>query len=113
MRAGDARNLVSVYRRSESRDVYGDVLAGYAARTERAWVDIRRDTGALVDYGAGEEQRGPAKGRAHYLADIAERDVLQVVDGPDAGTKWLVAAVFHPSGRDKDLALEQFTGSLT
>jgi hypothetical protein len=113
MRAGEARNLCNVQRRNEARDSYGDVGAGYAALPDQAWVDIRRDTGALQDYGAGDQPRAVAKGRAHYLADIAVRDVLEVVAGPDEGTSWLVEAVFHPGGKDKDLALSQFTGSLT
>lgn len=113
MRAGGARNLCAIYRRNEARDEYADVSAGWAAIAESAWVDIKRDGGALVDYGAGDQPRSPAKGRAHFLADIAERDVLSVTAGPDEGTTWLVEAVYHPDGRDKDLALSQFTGSLT
>jgi hypothetical protein len=112
MRAGGARNLCAIYRRNESRDAFGDVGAGWAAIAEQAWVDIKRDGGTLVDYGAGDQQRAPAKGRAHFLADIRERDVLSVTAGPDEGSAWLVEAVFHPDGRDKDLSLSQFTGSL-
>lgn len=113
MRAGAARDLCNVHRRSETRDSYGDVAAGYAALAEQAWVEIRRDTGALQDYGAGDQQRAQAKGRAHFRADIEPRDVLEVMAGPDEGTSWLVEAVFHAGGQDKDLALSQFTGSLT
>lgn len=109
MRAGDARNLVTVYRRSETRDDYGDVSPGWTAQPVQAWVSINRDRAALVDYGAGDQPRGAAKGRAHFLADIQIRDVLRVTDGPDVGTDWLVAGVFHPGGRDSDLVLEQST----
>lgn len=112
MRAGAARDLVTVYRRHETKDGYGDVDAGYAAEATQAWVDIRRDNGILLDSGPGEEQRASAKGRAHYLADIQPRDVLRVTAGPDEGTDWMVTAAFHAGAQDLDLALEQFTGSL-
>jgi hypothetical protein len=112
MRAGAARDLCNVKRRSETRDDYADVAAGFATAGQ-AWVNIRRDTGVLQDYGAGEQPRGGAKGEAHFHADIQERDVLEVIAGPDDGTNWLVESVFHPGGQQKDLVLSIYTGSLT
>lgn len=112
MQSGQLLNRATIQRRNESRDDYGDVGAGWADAGQ-AWVGIRRDTGALQDYGAGDQPRGGAKGEAHFHADIAARDVLEVTDGPDAGTNWLVESVFHPGGEFKQLVLSQFTGSLT
>jgi hypothetical protein len=113
MRTGEARNLVTVYRGTQTRDAYGDVGAGLAATTPTIWVDIVRERSGLVDRGAGDEVLIAAKGFCHYAADVNERDVLSVTGGPEAGTKWRVLAAFHPHARHTELTLEQFTGSLS
>jgi hypothetical protein len=113
MRTGEARNLCTVYRGTQTRDSYGDVGAGLAAQTPAIWVDIQRERSGLVDRGPGEEVLIGAKGFCHYAADVNERDVLVVTGGPEVGTKWRVLAAFHPKARHTELTLEQFTGSLT
>jgi hypothetical protein len=113
MRAGEARNLVTVYRTTETRDEYGDVDPGWAAQRVQLWVDIQRDRSALVDRGPGDQASVAAKGYAHYGVDVRARDVLDVTDGPEAGTKWRVLAAFHPRARHTELTLEAFTGSLS
>lgn len=48
----------------------------------------------------------------HAGADIQRNDVLEVIAGPEAGTKWSVEGVHAPGDGSLLLALSVFNGDL-
>lgn len=112
MKIGELRNRATAYRPTETPDEYADVLSGYA-EGDSFWVGIKRERNGLIDQGPGDQPAVTAIGQARFGVDVLARDVLDVVSGPEVGTRWRVLAAFHPAKRHTDLVLEQFTGDLT
>lgn len=89
MRVGQLRSRVQVWRPVETRGVRGETVTTYA-RAARAWVGIQALSRALQNYGAGELAEGSMQLVAHGRAPIQPRDVLEVIAGVQAGTRWRV-----------------------
>src|SRR5690349_2136875 len=66
--------------------------SGYNARPDQSW------TGLLAESPLGEVQ---AATRIWFLdagfTDIAQRDVLEITEGPESGTRWKVHSVTKPT----------------
>ena len=97
MRAGRLRSRAIIRRPTEARQPLGDVETTYPA-VGMAWVDVRPPRRLVANYGAGEipEGRMEAELRAHI--DVRMRDVLEIVAGPEAGTRWRAVSPPHRPG---------------
>lgn len=110
-----------LYRSIESRDEFGDTVAewvpqdtppGKNCRTDETWA------GAQDDRGPGERQAGE---RLWFLdrrfGDVRDRDVLEIVEGPEAPMKIKVLSVNRPTNPREvhhfEINSEIFQGELT
>ncbi len=64
----------------------------------RAWMELREPRRTLKDYGAGEAPSGEMEALGHLHTDIDVRDGIEVLSGPEAGSRWRVMTVDHPRG---------------
>lgn len=91
---------VVVYRSTVTQDELQDPIAvwgplpapvGRNARPNQAW------SGSLQDHGPGEQQGAMRQWFLHKGFDVAERDVLEVVSGPEAPNLLRVESVTRPT----------------
>lgn len=85
-----------IYRATESRDGYNDVVQSWSALDAPDGMNCRADlgwSGVLQDQGAGEFQNAKRRWFLHKSFDVAERDVLSVIDGPNAPVNLLIVGV--------------------
>lgn len=107
-RAGELTSRVRIYRGAETRDEYGDVAAGWTD-AGTLWMGFTDPSQRLADYGAGEQEVGTMLGTARHGSDLRERDGLEVLSGPEEGSRYRVQSVFK--GRHATTAvLERFNG---
>lgn len=112
---------VRVWRNAPTRDAYGDKTEAFAplasapasnnARPDQAW------SGALQDQGAGEEQAAKRRWYLDRSVVVAERDVLQVVAGPESPATLRVVSVTKPTAPQTvhhlEVNVEAWQGTLT
>lgn len=89
------------YRATVTRDSFGGTVEGWV-ETEGtpAGLNSRPDqnwAGALQDHGPGEQQGAMRRWFLHREFDVEERDVLQVVEGAEAGLLLRVESVTKPT----------------
>lgn len=91
---------VVVYRAGTARDELQDVVetwepltapVGKNARPNQGW------SGALQDHGPGQQQGAMRQWFLQKAFDVAERDVLAVEEGPEAGLRLKVESVTRPT----------------
>ena len=112
MRAGRLRSRAIIRRPTEERQPLGDVETTYPA-VGMAWVDVRPPRRLVANYGAGEipEGRMEAELRAHI--DVRMRDVLEIVAGPETGTRWrAVSPPYRPGDGSLVILLEVYEPEL-
>jgi hypothetical protein len=93
---------VEVWRTVESTGAYNEVVDEWTLVEE-----ADRDNAAIVpakmrlqdEIGAGEHRGGRVDWYLAKWLDVQERDVLNVVAGPNAPSKWRVVSTTIPSGR--------------
>jgi hypothetical protein len=90
-----------LYRATPTRDTYGDLVEAWAAQAVPAGKNCRADQGwggDLTDHGPGEQQ---STNRVWFLdkafADVRERDVLSITEGPETGSKVRILSVTRPT----------------
>lgn len=64
----------------------------------------------LVDIGPGETTRGRVLLYMHRRLDVVERDVLRVISGPQAPSRWRVASVARPRDHHVEAMVEPWVG---
>jgi len=63
-----------------------------------AWVDVRPPRRLVANYGAGEVAEGRMEAELREHIDVRMRDVIEIVAGPEAGTRWRAVAPPHRPG---------------
>lgn len=110
-------HTVTVHRRSEARDAYGDVVVTWpaVAGMTGAQAGVQRRGARLVDQGAGVEEEGTHDVFMLPHADVQADDVLEVTAGPEMAASPLlrVLSVARPRGHHTELAAEKWEGSLS
>jgi hypothetical protein len=104
-----------VWRPAQSRGAYGTVEDTWTVVTEPARNNcepppISLDTN---DAGPGEQRSGAV--RRWYMtreADVAERDVVEVYEGPESPSYWRVLSVSFPRRHHYRLVMEPWKGEL-
>ena len=89
-----------VYRATVTRDEYGGTVETWVAQTAPDGLNARPDqnwSGAQQDHGPGEQQGATRRWFLSNGFDVAERDVVYVVSGPEAGTYLRVESVTQPT----------------
>src|SRR5690625_758205 len=104
MRAGRLRSRAMVRRPTEGRGALGDVETAYPA-VGMAWIDVRPPRRMLASYGAGELPAGTMEAELRAHIDVQMRDVLEIVAGPERGTRWRAVSPPHRPGRGELLIL--------
>ncbi len=91
-----------VYRKAQDRGEYAQVENAWDVVTEtpsqnNLWTSPQNTR--LRDPGGGEATDGVEADRWYMTkeADVAERDVVQLVSGPEAPSYWLVQSASSPS----------------
>lgn len=103
---------------TEVVDDWGDAVNAYAPQHDGTPQPIRitPPTGGLAGTAAGVRPVGQEV--AFGLGDLGSKrtDILQVTEGPEAGTRWRVLEVAHPSGtpvaHHTEMTVEPWTGKL-
>ena len=104
MRAGRLRSRAVIRRPTETRGEYGDVITTYPP-VGMAWVDVRVPRRMIANYGAGELPTGTMEAELRAHIDVQMRDVLEIVAGPERGTRWRAVSPPHRPGRGELLIL--------
>jgi head-tail adaptor len=113
MRAGRLRSRAVIRRPTETRGPLGSVETTYP-QVGMAWVDVRVPRRMIANYGAGELPTGTMEAELRDRIDLRMRDVLEIVAGPETGTRWRVISPPHRPGRGELLVLlEVFNDPLT
>lgn len=109
-----------VYRATELRDELQDAVASWSPLPPPAGKNCRPNqawSGSLEDRGPGQQQ---AATRTWYLVpsfDVRERDVLSIVDGPEAPLLVRVLSVNRPTApmdiHHLEVEVEVWNGSVT
>lgn len=111
---------VTPHRATYTRDDFGGTTPTWAAQSAPARLNARPDqdwSGAQQDHGPGEQQGAKRRWFLDRGIDIAERDVLEVVDGPEAPSLLRVESVTKPTQRGTrvhhiEVNVEVWEGSL-
>ena len=93
---------VVAYRSIPTRDSFGGTVDAWAATMTPAGNNARPDqewSGDQQDHGPGEQQGAKRRWLLDSGFDPAERDVLEVVSGPEAGLQLRVLSVTSPTRR--------------
>lgn len=92
---------VVLYRAVAPRDQYGDTVEGWTAEASPAGLNARPDeawAGSFTDHGPGEQ---PGTTRRWFLdktfGTVRARDVLDVVEGPEAPLRIRAISVTLPT----------------
>lgn len=104
MRAGRLRSRAVIRRPTEERGGLGDVETTYPP-VGMAWVDVRPPRRMIANYGAGEIPAGTMEAELRAHIDVRMRDVLEIVAGPERGTRWRAVSPPHRPGRGELLIL--------
>lgn len=111
---------VVLYRATTTRDGFGDTVESWVAQDGPSAFNARPNqnwSGDLQDPGPGEKQRSLRQWFLVAEFDVRERDVMSVVDGPEAGALLRVVSVSRTTaGRTlhhHEVNVEPFTGSLS
>lgn len=89
-----------VYRPVETRDELQDTVLVYTALAAPTGLNCRPNqnwSGALQDHGPGEQQGAMRQWFLVAEFDVAERDVLLLTEGPEAGLQVRVESVTKPT----------------
>lgn len=112
MRAGRLRSRAVIRRPTETRGPLGSVETTYPL-VGMAWVDVRVPRRMIANYGAGELPAGTMEAELRAHIDLQMRDVLEIVAGPERGTRWRAVTPPHRPGRGDLLTLvEVFNATL-
>lgn len=112
MRAGRLRDRVRIRRSAEARQSRGRVGRTWADMGT-VWAEIRAPRRRLEVIEAGERADGTMEAEMRGTADVQTGDVLEVLTGGEAGTKWKVTQADR-SRRDRIVAaLDLYTEPLT
>lgn len=87
---------VAAYRATSSRDAFGGTVETWGATDAPERLNARPDqdwSGDLQDHGPGEQQGAKRRWFLDPAIDVAERDVLDVMSGPEVGTQLRVESV--------------------
>lgn len=95
MRAGRLRSRVRIHRPREVRGALGETVTAHDA-VASAWVQMGVPERRLLSYGAGELPDGSVGLETHGAVDLRARDVVEVLAGPEAGTRWTVQTTHRP-----------------
>jgi hypothetical protein len=109
-----------VYRATETRDELADAVLVWDALPVPAGLNCRPNqnwSGTLQDRGPGEQQDALRQWFLVAGFDIQERDVLSVVDGPEAPVLLRILSVDHPTAgivlHHIEVNVEVWAGSVT
>lgn len=97
MRAGRLRSRAVIRRPVEERGYLGAVETTYRP-VMMAWTDIRPPRRLIANYGAGEVPAGTMEAEMRGHIDVQMRDAIEIVAGPEAGTRWRVVSPPHRPG---------------
>jgi hypothetical protein len=89
-----------LHRETATRDRFGDTVVTWTQHTTPAGLNARPDqnwSGTLQDSGPGDQQAGMRRWFLLAGFDVGERDVLQVVSGPEAPVLLRVQSVTKPT----------------
>lgn len=112
MRAGSLRSRAVIRRPTETRGPGGSVVTTYPL-VGRAWIEVRVPRRMITNYGAGEVPTGTMEVEMRDRTDLRQRDVLQIIAGPERGTAWRAISPPHRPGRGELLCLvEVFNSTL-
>lgn len=65
----------------------------------------------VQDLGPGEAPRGRTQLYMAKALDVQERDVIRLVDGPEAPSRWRAVAVAKPRGHHYEVVVEPWVGT--
>lgn len=110
-------SMVRVWRPTQPPTVggLGEVIESYEVVHEPTVNNgrMRSDGGRMQDKGPGEQPVGQRKWYLTRVVSVRERDVLEVVTGPMASSRWRVEAPpDHPGANHFQCATEPFVGTL-
>ena len=108
LRIGQRDCLVQLYEETEATGTLGSTVIGWTAG-DREWCGFLPSHLTRRSYGAGEVPSGTREIQFRAPSDIADRSGLEVIRGPEAGTKWRVRSI----DRDRKVVsalVEPFTG---
>lgn len=93
-----------IRRPTETRGELGSVETTYPV-VGMAWVDVRPPRRMITNYGAGELPTGTMEVELRAHIDVQMRDVLEIIAGPERGTRWRAVTPPHRPGRGESLIL--------
>lgn len=111
MRIGQRDNLVQLYEETPTSGTLGSTTMAWVAG-DREWAGFIPSFLTRRNYGAGEAPTGTREIQFRAPSDVGDRFGLEVVRGPEEGTKWRVRSV----DRDRkvvNVLVEPFTGDFT
>jgi hypothetical protein len=110
LRIGDMRSRFRVYRSTESTGSLRSVTAAWAPQRD-LWGGFLPMFLTLRSYGAGEAPTGVREVQVYGGADVRARDGMEVLRGPERGTKWRVIDVDEADPKWWKLRLEPYAGT--
>lgn len=109
-----------LYRSVPTRDALGDTIDVWVQQTTPAGKNCRPNqawSGTLQDHGPGEQQQAKRQWFLVKGFEPEERDVLQIVSGPETGLLLRVQSVTKPTDHLQvhhvEINVEVWKGSLT
>lgn len=109
MRIGQQRSLCRVFGSTESAGTLESTVTTWAPRGEM-WASFLPRFLTLRSYGAGEAPSGMREVEVHPGAAVSNRNGVEVIAGPEAGSKWRVIDIDEADQRRWVVRLESFSG---
>ena len=103
---------MKVYRGTETVETLRSVKTDWAYQAT-IWGGFVPDFLTARSYGAGEQVSGTREIAVASRADLRERDGLEVVTGPEDGTKWRVIDIDRGDKSQWKVRVESFAGTFT
>lgn len=101
------------YRGTEATGTYGEVTSAWAAQEAAFPCTVQVDSERVNEVGPGEMTAGVYRlYAADPTLDIAERDVIDILTGPEAGIKVKVVQVGRPRSHHLEARCETWEGEL-
>lgn len=113
MRAGQRNSRVQIFRPTETEGTL-------SSRTPPTWESVNYEWGGFLpafmtlrNYGAGEAPSGAREIEFAPYSSVQDRYGIEVVDGPESGTRWRAISIDRGNPKITAVRLERYAGSFT
>jgi hypothetical protein len=111
LRIGQRRSLTRIYAGTEVKGSLASVKTAWGDPIGEEWGGFLPEALTLANYGAGEVPAGTREIQFRGPSQVAARHGLEVIRGPEAGTRWRVLSVDTSDPRTAKVRIEPFNGA--